>query len=81
MNASKTLRASWLRPSLVYTMDKPAALPAVAAFALGNAVGIPFVDRPVTVDVLARAAVRALDDDSRASGALDFRQMERLAAE
>ena len=81
MNAAKALRASWLRPSLVYTMDKPAALPAVAAFALGNAVGIPFVDRPVTVDVLARAAVRALDDDSRASGALDFRQMERLAAE
>ena len=81
MNAAKTLRASWLRPSLVYTMDKPAALPAVAAFALGNAVGIPFVDRPVTVDVLARAAIRALDDDSRASGALDFRQMERLAAE
>ena len=71
---------SWLRPSLVYTTDKPAALPAVAAFTLANAIGIPFVDKPVTVDVLAAAAVRALEDGAT-SGALDYGEMERLAKE
>ena len=78
LNEKRKLRASWLRPSLVYTFEKPAALPAVFAFALGNAVGIPFVDRPVTVDTLARAAVRALSD-GKTSGCLDYREMERLA--
>jgi len=78
LNEKRKLRASWLRPSLVYTLEKPAALPAVFAFALGNAVGIPFVDRPVTVDTLARAAVRALSD-GKTSGCLDYREMERLA--
>ena len=80
LNGEQKLRASWLRPSLVYTFEKPAALPAVFFFALGNAIGIPFVDRPVTVDTLARAAVRALSD-GKTSGCLDYREMERLANE
>jgi nucleoside-diphosphate-sugar epimerase len=80
LNGEQKLRASWLRPSLVYTFEKPAALPAVFAFVLGNALGIPFVDRPVTVDTLARAAVRALSD-GKTSGCLDYREMERLANE
>ena len=79
LNEDNKLRASWLRPSLVYTFEKPAALPAVAAFVVGNAIGIPFVDRPVTVDTLARAAVRALSD-GETSGCLDYREMERLAS-
>ena len=78
LNGEHKLRASWLRPSLVYTFEKPAALPAVFAFVLGNAVGIPFVDRPVTVDTLARAAVRALSD-GETRGCLDYEAMERLA--
>ena len=80
LNDEGKLRASWLRPSLVYTFEKPAALPAVFFFVLGNALGIPFVDRPVTVDTLARAAVRALSD-GKTSGCLDYREMERLANE
>jgi len=80
LNEEGKLRASWLRPSLVYTFEKPAALPAVFLFVLGNAIGIPFVDRPVTVDTLARAAVRALAD-GKTSGCLDYREMERLANE
>jgi nucleoside-diphosphate-sugar epimerase len=80
LNDEQKLRASWLRPSLVYTFEKPAALPAVFLFVLGNAIGIPFVDRPVTVDTLARAAVRALAD-GKTSGCLDYREMERLANE
>ena len=37
------------------------------------------MDRPVTVDTLAAAAVQAVEDDT-VSGVLDFREMERLAA-
>ena len=79
MTAAGRLRGSCLRPSLVYTFDRPQALPAVAAFVVGNAIGIPFVDRPVTVDTLATAAVQAVEDPT-VSGILDFREMERLAA-
>ena len=43
------------------------------------AAGLPFVDRPVTVDTLAAAAVQAVEDPS-VSGILDFREMEQLAA-
>lgn len=47
---------------------------------MGNAIGLPFVDRPVTVDTLASAAVRCVED-GRSSGALDYRDMERLSTE
>ena len=74
-----TLRASVLRPSLVYTPRRPAALPAVGAFWVANSLGIPFIDRPVTVDTLAAAAVRALTD-ADVQGVQGWREMEALAA-
>jgi nucleoside-diphosphate-sugar epimerase len=80
MTEAGAIRGSCLRPSLVYSPDKPAAMPAVGAFYVGNAIGLPFVDRPVTVDTLASAAVRCVED-GRSSGALDYRDMERLSAE
>ena len=52
---------------------------AVAAFYVGNALGIPFVDRPVTVDTLAAAAVAAVGDAS-VSGILDYTRMEELGS-
>ena len=64
----------------MYTFDRPQALPAVAAFIVGNAIGLPFIDRPVTVDTLAAAAVQAVED-AAVSGIKDFREMERLAGE
>jgi nucleoside-diphosphate-sugar epimerase len=76
--ASGTLRPVVLRPSLVWTPRRPAALPAVAAFWAANALGVPFVDRPVSVDTLAAAAVAALSDAS-VSGIKGFREMEALA--
>ena len=76
--AGGLLRPVVLRPSLVWTPRRPAALPAVAAFWAANAAGVPFVDRPVSVDTLAAAAVAALGD-ARVSGVKDFREMEALA--
>ena len=80
MTDAGAVRAACLRPSLVYCLDKPAAMPAVGAFYVGNLLGLPFVDRPVTVDTLASAAVRCVED-GRSSGALDYRDMERLSTE
>ena len=80
MTDAGAVRAACLRPSLVYCLDKPAAMPAVGAFYVGNLLGLPFVDRPVTVDTLASAAVRCVED-GRSTGALDYREMERLARE
>lgn len=73
-----SLRPVILRPSLVYSADRLLSLPAVAAFKLGNALGIPGIDRPVTVDTVAAAAVAALQDEG-ASGIFDYKGMERLA--
>lgn len=75
----RRLRGAVLRPSLVWSFDRPLALPSVAAFYVANAVGLPFVDRPVSVDTLAAAAVRALSDEAVA-GVQRYPQMEALAA-
>ena len=61
--SSKKLRPIIFRPSLIYSIDRIASLPPVAAFVVGNKIGLPFVDRPVTVQSLANAAVRALGKD------------------
>lgn len=76
--AESRLRGIILRPSLVYSLDRPLALPSVAAFYAANAIGLPFVDRPVSVDTLAAAAVRAIGDPSVA-GVQRYPQMEALA--
>ncbi len=77
--AGGLLRPVILRPSLVWTPRRPLALPAVAAFWAANAAGVPFVDRPVSVDTLAAAAVAALGDAS-VSGVKGWKEMEALAA-
>merc|ERR1711966_554102 len=47
------LRPIIVRPSLIWSWDNPGALPPVAAFTVANRIGIPFVDKPVTVDDVA----------------------------
>ncbi|KAG5178881.1 hypothetical protein JKP88DRAFT_328170 [Tribonema minus] len=80
LSDARNLRATVLRPSLVWTKERPAALPAVSAFTAANAIGIPFIDRPVSVTTLAAAAVEALEDAS-CSGTQNYKGMERLAAQ
>jgi nucleoside-diphosphate-sugar epimerase len=74
-----SLRPIILRPSLIWSQSRPGSLPAVAAFWATNAMGVPFVDKPVHVDTLARAAVSCLGDE-RARGVLTYREMEERAA-
>jgi len=67
-----------VRPSLIWTWEKPGALPPVAAFTIGNALGLPFVDKPVTVDLLAAAILNGIENSE--SGIFDYKGMERLAS-
>lgn len=62
LNSEETniLRSVILRPSLIYSMDRPASFPAVGAFFVANRLGLPFVDRPVSVQMVANAIVRAV---------------------
>merc|ERR1712150_287570 len=51
------------RPSLIFSYDRIASLPPVGAFFVGNMIGLPFVDRPVTVQALSCAIVRSIGND------------------
>ena len=73
------LRPIILRPSLIFSPDKLAALPAVATFTFANAIGIPGIDRPVSVETLSRAAVYGMTH-AEVSGILNFQAMDKLAA-
>ena len=56
------IRPIIVRPSLIYSKDQLASLPAVASFTILNQIGLPFVDRPVTLDALATAIVKSISD-------------------
>lgn len=76
--ANTSLRSVILRPSLIWTWEKPSALASVIPFYLANSIGIPFVDKPVMLTTLVDAALASLKDDS-IRGILRFPEMENLA--
>jgi len=78
LSGSARLREVVLRPSLMWSWDKLDVLPAIPIFNIANALGVPFVDKTVRVETLAKAAVAALDD-STVSGVQRFDKMEQLA--
>ena len=51
----------------------------VAAFALGNAIGLPFVDRPVTLDTVAKSLLVGVETPGE-TGIFGFKEMDHLAA-
>jgi len=73
------LRPIIVRPSLIYSMDRPASLPSVGAFTIFNKIGLPFVDRPVTVNSLASAIVRGIGRET-VKGVLRYPQIDELSA-
>ncbi len=72
------LRPVIFRPSLIYSLDRVASLPPVGAFFVGNRVGLPFVDRPVSVQTLSTAAVRSISN-TNVRGVLRFKEIDRLS--
>lgn len=78
MQEQSLLRPIIPRPSLIYSLDRPASYLPVGAFFVGNQVGLPFVDRPVTVQSLATAIVRSISQPS-VSGVLRYPQIDELS--
>lgn len=76
-NSSSSIRPVIFRPSLIYSLDKIRSLPPVGAFFVGNKVGLPFVDRPVTVQSLANAFVKSISDDT-VIGVQRFKEIDAL---
>ena len=77
-DASTSLRPIVVRPSLIYSLDKPASYVPVGAFFVGNRLGLPFVDRPVTVQSLANAVVKSISQDSTVEGILRYPEIDSL---
>eukprot|EP00562_Extubocellulus_spinifer_P004793 CAMPEP_0178525378 /NCGR_PEP_ID=MMETSP0696-20121128/30145_1 /TAXON_ID=265572 /ORGANISM="Extubocellulus spinifer, Strain CCMP396" /LENGTH=299 /DNA_ID=CAMNT_0020156777 /DNA_START=126 /DNA_END=1025 /DNA_ORIENTATION=- len=72
------IRPIIFRSSLIYSLDKVASLPATSAFMLGNRLGLPFVDRPVTVQALSSAMLKSISLP-RVSGIQKFMDVDRLS--
>lgn len=66
------------RPSLIYSLDRPASYLPVGAFFVGNKLGLPFVDRPVTVQSLANAIVRSISVPA-VRGILRYEKIDELS--
>ena len=79
MLSSSSLRPTILRPSLIYTLSRPQALVSVVPFYVANAIGVPFVDRPVSLETLSSAAVYAVENAS-CQGIKTYREMDTMAA-
>jgi hypothetical protein len=75
--SSPPLRPVIVRPSLIYSLDRPASYVPVGAFFVGNRVGLPFVDRPVTVQSLANAIVRSISRES-VRGVQRYKEIDQL---
>jgi nucleoside-diphosphate-sugar epimerase len=77
VETTQHLRPIILRPSLVYSLDRPASYAPVGAFFIGNRIGLPFVDRPVTVQSVANAVVRSFSRKT-VEGVLRYPEIDEL---
>lgn len=76
-SSADVIRAAIFRPSLIWSWTKFDVLPVIPVFNLLNAIGVPFVDKTVTVSTLSKAIMAALEDES-VSGVQRFPEMEEL---
>lgn len=72
------IRPIIFRSSLIYSLDKVGSLPATSAFFLGNRIGLPFVDRPVTVQALSSAMLKSISQP-KISEILNFNDVDSLS--
>lgn len=79
LSSEPTLRPIVVRPSLIYSLDRPLSFPPVGAFFVGNKIGLPFVDRPVTVQNLSKAMVRAIARDDT-KGVLRYQEIDDISS-
>ena len=80
LSQSTKLRPIIFRPSFIFSLDNRLSitLPPVTAFFVGNQVGLPFVDRPVSVQALSSAIIRSLSNES-ISGVQRYKEINELS--
>ena len=72
------LRPVIFRPSLIWTWKRPTALLSVIPFYIGSRIGLPFVDRPVTVENLIDAMIYSID--SNVEGIMKFNDIDIMSS-
>jgi nucleoside-diphosphate-sugar epimerase len=78
LSSTSLLRPIIFRPSLIFSLDRLQSLPPVTAFFVGNQVGLPFVDRPVSVQALSSAIVRSVSDPNL-TGIQRYKEINQLS--
>jgi len=78
LEKSTILRPIIFRPSLIFSLDRLQNFPPVTAFFVGNQVGLPFVDRPVSVQALSSAIVRSIADEN-ITGVQRYKEINQLS--
>jgi len=73
------LRPVIFRPSLIWTWKRPTALLSVIPFYIGSKVGIPFVDRPVTVENLVDAMIYSIEN-MNIEGIMKFNDIDIMSS-
>ncbi len=76
---SADVRGVVLRPSLIWSFERPQALISVIPFYVAAAINVPFVDRPVLVSTLVTAAINSMLDEE-ISGIKSYKEMEALSS-
>lgn len=79
-SASQHLRGVTIRPSFVWRWSKLDILVPAFIYSILNAVGVPFVDRPVRVDDVAEAVLEAVQLEATVWGTQHYADIDRLAA-
>mmetsp|Transcript_90995 Transcript_90995/g.181491 ORF Transcript_90995/g.181491 Transcript_90995/m.181491 type:complete len:293 (+) Transcript_90995:561-1439(+) len=77
---SGSLRPVVYRPSLIWDWSKLDVLPIIPVFNIASALGVPFVDKTIRVETLARAIVAGFEG-SAVSGVQRVGEMEALSEE
>lgn len=72
------LRPVIFRPSLIWQIERPQAIPSVLPFYIGSALRIPIIDRPVLLSSLTKAMVTALRDET-VLGVQRYVEIDRLS--
>lgn len=73
----EVIRPVIFRPSLIWSWTKFDVLPIIPIFNFLSFLGVPFVDKTVTVNTLSSAIIAGLEDEG-VSGVQRFMQMEEL---
>lgn len=72
-----SIRPVIYRPSLIWSWDKLDVLPVIPIFNAASALGVPFVDKTVTVSTLSKAMMAGIEDEML-RGVQRFPEMEEL---